>query len=149
MPEERDEYLEGIANRRKDDIDEGLQRIKEEGPGPVIPVEQPLKQFGWVQLEIMGHRTRVGRAMEDRVAGTIVLRIDMPVQGDGAPTYVTEYYGGGAIYCMAPITEERARDLLKFEEPRPPHPAGYRPTGQHMIDFDDGEGEDPLGEDPY
>ncbi|MDA4845993.1 hypothetical protein [Hoeflea poritis] len=37
-----------------------------------------LKEFGWVILEVMGHRTRVGRAFEENVAGGVMLRIDIP-----------------------------------------------------------------------
>ena len=89
--------------------------------------EQTPKDFGWVLLEIMGHRQRIGRASEEEIAGGIMLRIDIPTESD---EYVTEYYGTSSIYAMRPVTEEVARDHHSISDPRPRRPADYRPATQ-------------------
>lgn len=96
------------------------------------------KDFGWVLLELMGHRQRIGRAREEEVAGAMLLRIDIPTDDDDE--YVTEYYGASAIYALRPISEEVARDHYAKSDPRPVRPAPYRPATQiedHQDDYAD------------
>lgn len=96
------------------------------------------KDFGWVLLELMGHRQRIGKAKEEEVAGSRLLRIDIPTDDD--TEYVTEYYGSSSIYAMRPITEEVAKDHYAKADPRPTRPAAYRPSHQveDMTDEDTG-----------
>lgn len=100
------------------------------------------KDFGWVLLELMGHRQRVGQAREEMVAGGVMLRIDIPVQVEGEDlSHVTEYYGTPSIYAMRPISEEVAQTHWAQSDPRPTKPATYRPA----IELDDGyEDEEPF-----
>lgn len=83
------------------------------------------KDFGWALLELMGHRQRVGKAREEEVAGGLMLRIDVPIEGDD---YVTEYYGASSIYALRPISEQVAKDHYAMHDPRPARPADYRPA---------------------
>lgn len=99
---------------------------------------QVRRDFGWVLLELMGHRQRVGKAREEEIAGGIMLRIDIPTQGED---YLTEYYGASSIYAMRPVAEEIARDHFAARDPRPSRPATYRPAITHDDD-PDYEGED-------
>lgn len=90
--------------------------------------EQPTtKEFGWVLLELMGHRQRVGLAREEEVAGGIMLRIDIPTEGDD---YVSEYYGSSSIYALRPVAEEIARQHYAARDPRPARPVDYKPEVQ-------------------
>lgn len=99
------------------------------------------QSFGWVLLELMGHRQRVGMAREEYIGSGKMIRIDIPAGEDGDT--VTEFYGTSAIYALRPISEEVARDHWSARDPRPVRPAEYRPASQ--IEHHDGEDED----DPY
>lgn len=97
------------------------------------------KDFGWVLLELMGHRQRIGQAREEEVAGGLMLRIDVPV--DDGDDFVTEYYGATSIYALRPISEEVAKGHYSRSDPRPRRPADYRPTPQleHADEPDEAE----------
>ena len=91
------------------------------------------RDFGWCLIELMGHRQRIGRAKEEEIAGGLMLRIDIPVDGDStaaAEEYVTEYYGTSSIYALRPVSEQVARDHYARADPRPARPADYRPSTQ-------------------
>jgi hypothetical protein len=94
------------------------------------------KDFGWVFLELMGHRQRVGKAREETVAGGMMLRIDVPTSDPGV--IVTEFYGTASIYSMRPISEEVAMDQRSHTDPRPVMPADYKPRTQ-LEDYSDPE----------
>jgi len=94
------------------------------------------RDFGWTLLEIMGHRQRIGLAREEEIAGGMMLRIDIPTEGED---YATEYYGATSIYALRPISEEVARDHYAARDPRPPRPVTYRPVPQIETE----EGDDP------
>lgn len=66
---------------------------------------------GWAILELMGHRKIAGRVSEVTVAGTQLIRVDVP---GAEETVVTQYYGGSAIYCMTPCDEAAARETLNY-----------------------------------
>lgn len=102
------------------------------------------QDFGWVFLELMGHRQRIGKAREEYVGSGKMLRIDIPV--DGGADDVTEFYGTSAIYALRPITEEIAKDHWAAKDPRPIKPAEYRPQSQ-IEHLDDDEGD--YDNEPY
>ena len=78
---------------------------------------------GWAMLELMGHRQRVGFVREVEMAGTKMLRIDIPTEGGD----VTEFYGGPSVYSLRPVSEQVARDAAKrYGDPRPVRPVEYR-----------------------
>lgn len=58
----------------------------------------------WAIVELMGHRKIAGRVSEQIIAGTPLLRIDVP-HTPGAPGFTT-YYGGSAIYSLTPCAEQ-------------------------------------------
>ncbi|TFF20789.1 hypothetical protein E3C22_18030 [Jiella endophytica] len=85
---------------------------------------------GWAILELMGHRVRPGFVKEVEIAASKMLRVDIPV-GEAGEEYVTEYYGGGAVYSLRPTTEEIARRSARERygaDPRPVRPVDYRPA---------------------
>lgn len=70
--------------------------------------EQERKPFEqWVIVEIMGHQMLAGRATEEVIAGTPLLRVDVP-EVAGWPAH-TKYVGGGSIFRLHVVTEEHAR----------------------------------------
>ena len=107
------------------------------------------KDFGWVLLELMGHRQRIGQAREEEIAGSKLLRLDIPTDtGKETPeNYVTEYYGANAIYAMRPISAEVARDHWANTDPRPSRPAEYKPATRIEDHSDDEEDLDDLPDD--
>lgn len=99
------------------------------------------KDYGWVLLELMGHRQRIGQAREELVAGGMMLRIDIPT--DDEAEHVTEYYGTSSIYSLRPISEDVAKDHRAASDPRPSRPANYRPVSQ-IEDYSSDEDFDDL-----
>jgi len=66
------------------------------------------KEFqGWVILELMGHRMLGGWAKTPGGPGVLGLMVRIDIF-DGDQT-TTQYYGGTAIYCLTPTTEDLAR----------------------------------------
>ena len=106
--------------------------------------DTPMKDFGWVLLELMGHRQRIGKAREEEVAGGVMLRIDIPL--DEGDDYGTEYYGASSIYALRPITEDVAKGHYARSDPRPTRPVDYRPQSQLEDRSGDGDGDE---EGPY
>lgn len=69
----------------------------------------------WACVALMGHVELWGRLSEEEKFGVKMGRIDIP-KGDGDDEYVTQWFGGSAIYRITHTTEETAREM-----------AGYRP----------------------
>ena len=95
------------------------------------------QDFGWVLLELMGHRQRVGQAREEYVGSGKMIRIDIPIGEDGET--VTEFYGTSAVYALRPISEEVAKNHWAAVDPRPVRPAQYRPRPASQIEHHDDE----------
>lgn len=62
----------------------------------------------------MGHRRLAGLVSEQVIAGTAMLRIDVPNErsedgGDAPEWKATQFYGGSAIYALTPCSEKTAR----------------------------------------
>ena len=80
---------------------------------------------GWVLVELMGHRRRAGQVREVEQFGVRQLRVDIPV--DTELGFVSEYYGGAAIYGVHPCTEDVASAYAKsIGDPRPVAPVSFR-----------------------
>ncbi len=71
----------------------------------------------WAILELMGHRRLAGYVQEVEMAGTGVLRIEVPAIEGGKP--FTQFYSVAAIYCVTPTTEEMARAVASRAYTRP------------------------------
>ena len=107
----------------------------------------------WAIVEIMGHRKLAGRVTEESIAGTNLLRIDVPPVPEREGSYgqklqerpaFTQYFGASAIFSLTPCNEETARqsadqfrdypvELVQAISPRP---------SQRRMDFDDDRDED-------
>lgn len=72
-------------------------------------IDQTREGFqGWAILELMGHRRLAGFVTDVAMFGTQMLRIDIPINENDK---VTQFYGGTAIYCVTPSSEQIARGL--------------------------------------
>ena len=65
----------------------------------------------WALVELMGHNRIVGRVTEETIAGTSMLRVDVP-KADGSINF-TRFYGGASIYAISPIEKETAIALAQ------------------------------------
>ena len=61
---------------------------------------------GWCIVELFGHAQIAGKVSEKTMAGTTLLRVDVP-ETSKRPAY-TKFYGGAAIYAMTPVEQSVA-----------------------------------------
>lgn len=73
---------------------------------------------GWAILELMGHRRLAGYCRPARIAGADMIRIDVPWKDPEKGNRLTQFYGGGSIYCLTPCDEATAREAAAWSEPR-------------------------------
>ena len=96
---------------------------------------------GWAIVELMGHRKLAGHVSEVTIAGSAMLRLDVPSEPP-----VTQFYGGSAIYCITPTTEALARKIASASRPTPVHayelPAPREPAAGDPAADDDYNGDD-------
>lgn len=79
--------------------------------------EQPAESFAtWAILELMGHRRLAGYVTEVQIAGSGMLRLDVP--GEEGET-ATQFYAMSAVYCITPTSESMARSVAKANRPAP------------------------------
>ena len=100
---------------------------------------------GWAIVELMGRRKTAGMVTTAEVAGAKLLRVDTP--GENGAFVATQYYGGAAIYCLTPSTEETVHALLArrpYSLPQPVLLALPSPAAGAGQDLD---GEDDLFDD--
>ena len=96
---------------------------------------------GWAIVELMGHRRMAGKISEATIAGAPLLRIDVP-KADGDGTFATQFYGGSAIYCITPTSEEMAKVVARTAQPAPVALWELRlPSGSTTLSSDDDEDE--------
>jgi hypothetical protein len=74
-------------------------------------METPEKFESWAIIELFGHNQIAGKCFEQNIAGTNMLRIDVP-ETDKNPPF-TRFLGHGAIYAINPVTEEVAKHWAK------------------------------------
>lgn len=67
--------------------------------------EQTFKQ--WCIVELFGHSKIAGLCSEQNIAGTNMLRVDVPETKE-QPAF-TKIYGSAAIYAINPVDEQTAR----------------------------------------
>lgn len=60
----------------------------------------------WAIVELMGHKVVAGYITEETHYGAPLLRVDVP-ETKTYPKF-TQYYGGSAIYCITPVSEDVA-----------------------------------------
>lgn len=72
----------------------------------------------WALVELMGHSRIVGLVTEQTVAGSPMLRVDVPTP-DGAGTKFTRFFSGNAIYGISPIEKPIALILAARQDAVP------------------------------
>jgi hypothetical protein len=65
----------------------------------------------WCVVELFGHAKIAGRCTEQNVAGTNMLRVDVP-ETKSQQTF-TRFLSSGAIYAINPVSEEVARAVAE------------------------------------
>ena len=65
----------------------------------------------WCVVELFGHSRIAGKCTEQNVAGTNMLRVDVPAIG-ASPAF-TRFLSAGAIYAINPVSEEVARQIAE------------------------------------
>jgi len=71
----------------------------------------------WCMVELFGHQKIAGRCTEQNVAGTNMLRVDVPATQKNPP--FTRFLSAGAIYAINPVSKEIAQDLANNLEVAP------------------------------
>lgn len=61
----------------------------------------------WAIVELFGHNQIAGKCTEQNIAGSNMLRVDVPETTEHPP--FTRFLGSGAIYAINPVTEEVAK----------------------------------------
>lgn len=61
----------------------------------------------WCVVELFGHQKISGRCTEQNIAGTNMLRVDVPETKE-QPSF-TRFFGSSAIYAINPVDEETAK----------------------------------------
>ena len=125
---------------------------------------------GWAILEIMGHRQVAGLVREVNVFGAQMARVDIPdvpaveerwSHPEGTPgRYLvrdtqpaipgfTQFYGGGSVFCMTPVTEAVARAAAARFRQAPPKALDIAPSSRQLgaADDDDLEDAEVIGDD--
>jgi hypothetical protein len=78
---------------------------------------------GWAVVEIMGRQTYAGFCSEQSVAGSVMLRVDVPEQQESVRCphidAYTKLFGASSIYSVTPCSEEIVRRVLA-QDGRPP-----------------------------
>lgn len=98
---------------------------------------------GWAIVELMGHRRLAGYATEEEHFGTAMLRLDVHGLDDEKTPGVSQFYGGGSIYCLTPISEDIARRMGERLQPAPVRPYELEARSPVEADYDD-EDEPPF-----
>lgn len=80
-------------------------------------MEQNEKLNCWAVVELMGHQKIAGHISETTVAGSAMLRVDVP-ETKTKPEF-TRFLGSSAIYAINPCTEEFARQCCEALDLRP------------------------------
>lgn len=97
---------------------------------------------GWGIVELMGHQRTAGRLSERSIAGSNLLQVDIPQEGDA---FRTVFYGGSAIYALHPTDEPSARAMARAMSSRPVYE--YELKNQLRIESPREPGGDPDRED--
>jgi len=61
----------------------------------------------WCIVELFGHSQIAGKCTEQNIAGTNMLRVDVPETSKQGS--FTKFYGSAAIYAINPVSEEIAK----------------------------------------
>lgn len=81
------------------------------------PESTEIKFDLWCIVELFGHQKIAGRCTEQNIAGSNMLRVDVP-ETERQPAF-TRYFGGSAIYAINPVDEATARMYANSLEAAP------------------------------
>jgi hypothetical protein len=79
----------------------------------------------WGILELFGRQRTAGRLTEEMIAGSNLLRVDIPIN---AHDFRTAYYGSSAIYALHVTSEETARKAAGAMSTKPPYAYVLEPS---------------------
>ena len=83
-------------------------------------METPNPFSEWAIVEMLGHRKLAGQISELPVAGTTMLRLDVP-DPDSDQALATYILGAASIYCISVVAEDVVRRLApRLLEGSPP-----------------------------
>jgi hypothetical protein len=71
----------------------------------------------WCLVELFGHTKIYGRCTEQNIAGSNMLRVDVP-ETSKSPAF-TRFFGSSAIYSICPLDEKTCRHMAERNELRP------------------------------
>lgn len=100
--------------------------------------------LGWSIFEAMGNRRIAGRVSRT-LGGNYLVEIPIgPEAQPGGQKWMAQVYGEGALYCLTPCSEERAREELEgplhnlvAERVRPAAPSSYQRRTERRDDDDE------------
>lgn len=82
----------------------------------MIPVT-PEKFDLWCVVELFGHAKIAGRCTEQNIAGTNMLRVDVP-ETSTQPSF-TRFFGSAAIYAINPVDEQSCKLMAEKIQVKP------------------------------
>jgi hypothetical protein len=82
-------------------------------------INETEKFAAWAIIELFGHNQIAGMCTEQNIAGTNMLRVDVPETTEHPP--FTRFLGSGAIYAINPVTEEIAKHWAESLQVSPVH----------------------------
>jgi hypothetical protein len=71
----------------------------------------------WAIVELFGHQKIAGKVTEQNIAGSNMLRVDVP-ETSSAPAF-TRLFGSAAIYAINPVDEAIAKQYAQNHSPSP------------------------------
>jgi hypothetical protein len=71
----------------------------------------------WCVVELFGHSKIAGKCTEQNIAGTNMLRVDVPETTTQPP--FTRFFGSAAIYAINPVDEDTCRYYAERLEKKP------------------------------
>ena len=120
-------------------------------------MEQGEKFDSWGIVEVMGHKKFAGHITEQTIAGSALIRVDVPAVkiGERDLNPFSKLIGVGSVYCITPTTEEVARKAAEAiarhdSDPLPVYIPETRqiPAATDAVtvpsDDDDDDGYDPF-----
>lgn len=104
----------------------------------------------WCIVELFGHAKIAGRCTEQNIAGTNMLRVDVP-ETESTPAF-TRFFGSGAIYAINPVDESTAKFMAGKLQVKPIESWNIseilKKHNEKLLTAPAGVGEDP-DDDPF
>jgi len=98
----------------------------------------------WCIVELFGHAQIAGKCTEQNIAGTNMLRVDVPETNLSGS--FTKFYGSAAIYAINPVTEEVARAKAEMLNVKPIESWSIKEMQKKILALGEASGEIPFEE---